>query len=87
MIYIVYSSQRPGDYYFFHLSTNTWSGWASSSDFKPLPKFPYSDSTNTSLKNETDLVDITAKSSLVSHFTPLGTSINEVRDNYPEYFL
>ena len=87
MIYIVYSSPRPGDYYFYHLPTNTWSGWAFGKRFKPLSKFPYSRSTGILLKSETDLARIVAQGSLLSHFAPLGTSIDEVRDNYPEFFV
>ena len=87
MIYIVYSSRRPGDYYFYHLPTNTWSGWAFGKRFKPLSKFPYNRSTGLLLKSEADLVKAIASSSVISHFNQLGTSIHEVRDNYPEYFL
>lgn len=86
MIYQVFSTVRPNDFYFIDLSSDTWSGWRQGKRFKDLTKYPYSRLNHLLYKG-----DITSFLQHLKHhkltYIHLGDSIESVHINYPEYFI
>lgn len=86
MIYQVFSTVRPNDFYFIDISNDTWSGWRQGKRFKDLTKYPYSRSYSVLYRGDTTsfLQDIKHYKQVCTY---LGDSIESVHINYPEYFI
>ena len=86
MIYQVFSTVRPNDFYFIDISNDTWSGWRQGKRFKDLTKYPYSHSYSVLCRGDTTsfLQDIKHSKQVCTY---LGDSIESVYINYPEYFI
>lgn len=86
MIYQVFSTVRPNDFYFIDISNDTWSDWRQGKRFKDLTKYPFSRSYSAPYRGDTTsfLQDIKHSKQVCTY---LGDSIESVYINYPEYFI
>lgn len=87
MIYKITSKRRPDDFYFFDLNNNTWSGWFQGKRFKDLTKYPY---TRQCVYNYNQTEEHFLKfinKDIVKEVIPLGSTIEDVKHSFPEYFI